>query len=421
MMEEGRTPPSIVGPTSVKWWWGMVAVATGYFALFFFFPALFPFVGVNHFGVWFLDTFAILASNDALRLGLDPYQPNPLDFFGRKHVYTHWWLGLSRFGFGRSDYFWLGLVQGIAFFAAAVAGLRPRSRSEMGWYLVFLCSTPVLLVLNRANNDLVVFLLLAPVVPCLLDQRRLVRLFPAFLIAIATGLKFYPAVAGLVLLAAAPSRTEVRVRLTVVTLLLAVVGCSLIPDFARMGSVVPKAEGLMTFGLVNFLAPLSLDHASGVIALAFVGLIGAVFYFSSVFHGWEIPAEHRADWLRFVLAAALLTGCYLTGTNYAYRWIFSLWLAPFLWRISREHVAPAKVRKLARLTGLLLVVMLWMDPAASFILTALKKTVPGSKLIAGADIVFLIEQPLAMACFVCLIGWLAYFCRERIPAIVRRG
>ena len=275
----GFTSKLLVAPASLRWL--MIALAAGYIALFIFFPALFPYVGLNHFGVWFLDTFAILASNDALARGLDPYQPNPLDYFGRMHVYSHWWLGLGRLGLGRGDVFWLGLVQVAAFFAAAVSGLRPRSLAELGWYLVVLCSTPVLLIVNRANNDLIVFLLLLPVVPCLLDERRLVRLFPAFLIAIATGLKFYPAAAGLVLLAAATDGNEVRIRVVVAALLLAVVGISLIPDFARMGAVVPKAEGLMTFGLVNLLTPLGLAGTTAIaVTVGFVGVTVAVFLFT---------------------------------------------------------------------------------------------------------------------------------------------
>ncbi|NJS15768.1 MAG: hypothetical protein HC788_15795 [Sphingopyxis sp.] len=80
------------------------------------------------------------------------------------------------------------------------------------------------------------FLLLFPVVPCLLDQRRLVRLFPAFLLAAATGLKFYPAVGGLVLLAGWNAR-EVRVRLTITVLLLAIVAIGKIGNNRHYRSV----------------------------------------------------------------------------------------------------------------------------------------------------------------------------------------
>ncbi len=37
---------------------------------------------------WFLDSRAILAANDAARMGADPTQPNALDPFNRPHVYS---------------------------------------------------------------------------------------------------------------------------------------------------------------------------------------------------------------------------------------------------------------------------------------------------------------------------------------------
>ncbi len=60
----------------------LVALVAGWFGMFALFPELYRFVGLRHYGVWFLDTFAILASNDAVARGLDPYAANPLDYLG---------------------------------------------------------------------------------------------------------------------------------------------------------------------------------------------------------------------------------------------------------------------------------------------------------------------------------------------------
>jgi hypothetical protein len=279
----------------------------------------------------------------------------------------------------------------------------------------------MLLVVNRANNDLVVFLLLLPVVPCLLDHRRVVRLFPAFLIAIATGLKFYPAVSGLVLLAAAADASEVRMRVIIGALLLAVVGFDLVPDLARLGSVVPKAAGLMTFGFVNLLSSCGIVGRGVLLAtVVFVAAASGAFFFAPVFRGWKTGSDHRAEWLKFVLAAALLTGCYLTGTNYAYRWVFSLWLAPFLWHVSRDPAAARPLRSFALLTAALLVVVLWMDPVMALLLTSLLGLAIGPKLPLWADVIFLFEQPLTLAFFACLLGWLTHFVRENLPPLLRR-
>lgn len=403
--------------SSPVFWWAMVFLTVAYNGIFVLFPHWYQYVGVNHFNIWFLDALALLTSNDALALGLNPYVPNPLDPLGRPHVYSHWWLGLGQIGLTRQHIFWFGLVQVLAFFLAAVADLRPRSWRETAWYLAFLCSSPVLLAINRANNDIVVFLLLFPVVPCLLDHRRLVRLFPAFLVTVATGLKFYPAVAGLVLLAGWDAR-EVRARVTVTVLLLAIVAIDLIPDLQRMHGLVPRADGLMSFAAVNVFRPLNLTggQVSATMA-AIVLVIAALFFRWTPLREWKMPSPRDADWLRFVLGAALLTGCFFAGTNYAYRWIFALWLAPFLWRLASEPDVPRAVRRFAQVTALLLVLVMWVDPVVAVAIHHWLGAMEGARIRQWADLVFVIEQPFTWVFFACLLGWLTHFIRTNLGPV----
>lgn len=402
-----------------RWcWWGMVAVAAGYYGCFFAWPRRFFAVGVNHLGVWFLDAYAILASNEALALGLDPYAPNPLDPLTRPHVYSHWWLGAN--GLARADTRWVGLALVAAFLVVAVARLRPREPREAAWYLLVLCSSPLLLAVERANNDLVVFLLLTPVVPCLLDGRRLVRMAALVPIALATGLKFYPAVAGLALLAVV-DRRELRDRLILAGLAFALVGASVAEDLGRFGSIAPKAEGLMTFGAVNLLESAGVHgRVAQALALA-LGTLPIIFSLrSAIFSRWEIAAADRADWLGFVLGAALLTGCFFLGTNYAYRWIFALWMAPLLWRLPRDQNAPPAVRRFAALTAALLVFALWFDALASGALNLFVGRVTSDTMMRWADRIFAVEQPVTWAFFACLLGWIAHFARGGVRALLGR-
>lgn len=401
-------------------WFGLAAA--GWFATFAFFPELYRAVGVLHYGVWFLDSFAILASNDAVARGLDPVAPNALDYFNRPHVYTHWWLGLRHLGLTRAHNFTVGVVVVAAFFVAAVAFLRPRGLREALWYLAILGSSPVLLAVNRANNDLVIFALLAPVVPCLLDGRRVVRMAAIALIAVAAGLKFFPAAAGLVLLAGVGVTTrEVRERLGLAVLALAVVGVSLAQDLAAIGKLAPKATGLMTFAAANLPAELGLTGFYGAaFTVAGMAAVGAFFWRVRWFDGWVIAPSETGVWLSFVLGAVLLAGCFFTGTNYAYRWVFAVWLAPLLWRLPREAAAPVAVRRFAAVTAGLLMVGLWADPLLSAVLGALAERVPleTAKKIAG--VFFAVEQPLTWAFFACLLGWLTYFTREGVRRVLGR-
>src|ERR1019366_4123041 len=202
-------------------WLGSLAAA--YVAAFAFYPRLFFAIGVNHYDAWFLDTFALLASNDAVSRGLDPYAPNPLDYFHRPHVYSHWWLHLRDLGLTRADVMWLGLTLVGTFLCAALWRLRPQTLRPLLWDGAVLCSSPVLLALDRGNNDLAIFVLLTPVVPCLLSGRPAWRLAAPFLVTAAAMLKYYPAAAALVLLPA-PDARELRSRLVLTLLLLLFAG-----------------------------------------------------------------------------------------------------------------------------------------------------------------------------------------------------
>ncbi len=407
-------------PSPRRLWWLMVVFVGCYFSLFAFFPDLFLFVGVNHFGVWFLDTYAILATNDAMSVGIDPYAFNPLDPFGRAHVYTHWWLYLRNLGLTRADNFLLGGSFVLAFFLAAIARLRPRTGGELVWYLAIFCSSPILLALNRANNDLLVFALLAPVVPGLLSPRRTLRLSAVLLIALATSLKFYPAVAGLVLIAGDDVR-EVRERVAVGLVALSLVAVNLAHDFVLFSAIAPKAEGLMTFGAVNLLTGLGLaGWQVAVAALAIAAAVFTGFWRSQVFSGWEITAESRNAWLSFALGAVLLTGCFFTGRNFAYRWVFALWLAPLLWQLPRDSLAPRAVRGLAWAMSVLLILVLWIDPMVSVVLGMSQGRVPAETILRWADRIFLCEQPITWALFAGLLGFLAHFTRQGVRTLLHR-
>jgi len=398
-----------------------VLVVLAWYIRYALFPQTLFSVGVNHMGAWFLDTFAILASNDALALGRDPYLPNPLDVFQRPHVYSRWWLHLHELGLTRAHTPWVGLALVGAFVTVVLASLRPRRPAELLWYGVVLCSSPMLLAIDRANNDLLVFVLLAAVVPCLTSRVGALRLLAAVPVAIAAGLKFYPAIAGLVLLAGT-DRREVWIRALVALALLVVVAASIAPDFARIGGLVPRAEGLMTFGAINLLEAAGLAGRSATVAgLVLAGLVVAGFLRLGIFEGWRVRPEDEAKWLGFVLGALLLTGCFFTSTNYAYRWIFSVWMAPLLWALPRDSLAPARVRKLAGLTAGLLIFVLWSDAGASVFLTAFMRRTPPDELMRWADMFFLIEQPVTWAFFFCLLGFLSHFGLERMRALLARG
>jgi hypothetical protein len=384
---------------------GLTVIGYGSFVLF---PSRFFLLGIDHLGVWFLDTFAILASNDALARGLDPYAANPLDYLQRPHVYSEWWLGLRHLGLTRASNPWLGVLFNGLFLGASLLWLRPRSRGELGWYGVVLLSPPMLLGFSRANNDLLVFALLLAVVPLLRSRHRWARFLAVVPIAVATGLKFYPAAAGVVLLAGI-ERTELRMRLLCAVAALALVLVDVVPDARRVSSLLPAAQGLMTFSAFHALEAFGASRPVALgIGLLLAGLAVVGFTRMKVLAGWN-PAPDDPAWLAFIAGAAVLTGCFLTGANHAYRWVFAVALAPLLWRLWHDDAAPRLARRFAMISAMLLLAVLWLDPLASVALNLAVGHVPPAAIVELANRFFFCEQPITWVFFWCLIGFLTHF------------
>jgi hypothetical protein len=406
-------------PSRLTLWALLVVMAGGYFAFFFARPDYLGVVGVSHYSVWFSDSYAVLASNDALAAGLDVYAPNPLDHFARRHVYPRWWLYLGKLGLTRADNLWIGATLAALFFAAAAWRLRPQNPRELLWYLAVWCSPPCVFAMERANNDLVIFVLLAAVAPSLLSQNRLGPFVALAVIALATKLKFYPAVAALVLLAG-EDRRVVWPRILIAAASLAVVAWSLRQDFRNFAGVAPHPQGLLSLGAMVASDLLGWTKSMTTFLSGSVAIGATVLWLrSGVFAGWSIKPVDRAAWLNFLLGAVLLVGCFFASNSYSYRLIFAVWLAPFLWKLLHDKSAPPKVRQLARVTALLLLFVLWITPVVYGIVKYLGPRLPAVEVKSYADTLLLAEQPLIWAFFLCLLGFLAHFVREQLHVLLR--
>ena len=412
-------------PRDDAWRWSalLALFAAGWAGFFYLHPEHLAKIGIGHYRIetapqqfheiWFLDTFAILAANDAVTAGRDPYASNPLDYMRRPHVYGPWWLHLRHFGLTRADVRGVGFALGAAFLLAAVAMLRPRTPGELLWSTAFLCSTPVLSGLERGNNDLLIFLLLAPVVPCLLSVHAPLRWLAMGLLALATELKIYPAVAFVVLLAPV-DRAERRLRVAIGSGLLAVIAWHLAVSTVPFRSVTPLLGGVFSFGAEIVVRELGFTgRAVGWTTLVLGGVCFVAAWRSPWLRGWTPAPAQTSAWLRFILAAALLAGCFFAGQHFGYRWIWALGLAPFLWALRRDTAAPPPVRRLARTTAVLLLGQLWLESLAVLTLHGLSEAVRERALRA----VWLGMQPVTWALMACLSLFLAHFVRKNFRGL----
>jgi hypothetical protein len=361
-------------------------------------PHIRAMLGLFDLGHWFLDSYAVLASSDAARAGnIDPDAPNPYDVFHRRNSYSDWWYGLGKLGLTRADNFLVGGVWVLAFLVVVFLTVQPRGRDEAAWLVLLTCSPPVMLALMRANNDLVIFAVLAVAV---LPQRdgsvwRLALALAA--VALATGLKFYPVAAGFVFLLLPSSKRLLLVAGLAALMLaavLAAVGSQVLRGNFPIGTepyIMGGRIWFMDLGLARqqaLLASITLLGAGAVWAVS-VGLTSGLARENSP------PAARQA----MTMASAMLVICFLGTVNHSYRWIFALWLAPWLWHQRSESTA-------ARVTVWLLPAILWHDGilclATSLWFPALRPEQYDHILLLWQ----LATEPLTWLVMIFLAGWL---------------
>ncbi len=410
MSSDSKTPVvSPPGPTKTRRYTAILILVTlGVYSLCIWFPAIMALTGVTHYGVWFMDTYAILAAVDAQRLGLDPYDYNPLNHFGGPHVYSHWWLWLEHLGLTRAHTLWLGaLISGLGL-VTAWGILRPRTRRELACALVMLCSAPVVLGLNRANADLLLFVLLSLCVPCLLGRSRFWRITGVpVLVVLAMGLKFYPVVAGLIVLAVRPQRDR-RLALLLLVALVIPVGLNIAPDLVHyQADRLP--EGLYTFGATTALAGVGISSAGVLLAAGgFLALVGMWFVQRAKLRTWNAPGSLQTEYLQFILGAAILTGSFVLTVNYAYRWIYAVWMLPFLCRLE-VPAASVFLRQWLTATRWLLLIVVSGEMLGSLALNMLLPPNPQPVMDRWGDLTNALLQPVHWLLFACLSGWLVHF------------
>ena len=314
-------------------------------------------MGIADYGTRFLDSYAILAALDAMRAGLDPHAANALDPLMRYHVYSDWWLALKWTGLGRAQNLYVGLAWVAAFGATAWATARPKTWREALWVAVLLVSPPVLLAVVRANNDLVIFVLLAGCGAAIAEGGGRRWLLALAGIALATGLKYYPAVAVLLFLWARPVK-QIPALLGCALLITALALLNVWADLRRMPAGV--TGGVYTMGAPIWWRDLGWTDAQALIpGVLLLGAVGALFALGGLTAGLASRGEPR-ERLLAALSAILLLACFISTVNFSYRWIFVVWIALWLWRRARE-VLPLRQHYAAVLACALVFLCLWLD------------------------------------------------------------
>ncbi len=329
----------------------------------FYTPGVWLLTGIGEADKPFLDLRNLVSAGEAAQLGHNPYVSNPLDPYHRPHGFSSWWLVGGRLGLTREDIAWLGtLLLGLTL-ASTVLLLRPAGWRQGAGLLLVLVSPPLLFLVNRANHDLVVFVLMSLALGCLRHERASVRALAVLLLAVSAVLKYFP-LAAVVLLLDARTRREFAGWVLVYGLVLALAWPSLEQALRTAASHTPAPAWLFAFGAPTFFRNLGLASAAtwGWLAAGLVLLgVAASWWRSTARKGPPATGEARTLERELACGAVMIVGCFLHGSSYAYKMVFALWLLPWLWRASLE---PAEERW-RKATQSLLLAVLWFEGGAT--------------------------------------------------------
>lgn len=369
-------------------------------------------IGVFHLDPYFADLAAIFAAGQAQVAGLDVYQVNPFDPFGRPHVYGPLWLLSGPLGLTVADAAWVGALLGLAFLAVALVAAAPRTPGAALVTALVLLSPPVLLGVDRANNDLVIFLLLAVAAALAVRVGPVRRVSGAAILVLAAALKYYPLVV-LPALAARPGKLR--------GLALLGLGCAAVfaviwwwqrADFAQALAIAPRPKTIFAYGFA--LIPYAWDNHVMHRGWHLVGMAaGALVAGGLLWGGWRkcwtaIPLFGARAFCA-IAGGASWVFCYFANTNYPYRTVLLLLVLP-CWLLLAAEREDAAVARAGRRLCALFVLSLWFAAPknwwAEIYLSGNADAAAASRWVVA---VFGAEQmlwlTLTVAVAVSLIGW----------------
>lgn len=313
----------------------------------------------------FLDLRYIFADAECWRKGIDVYLSDPCDPLGRLLGYSPLWLRLAFL----PSQAWtpvFGAIIDVLFLMSLAAFPPPQRRGEFLISLAATLSPPVAFALQRANVDVIIFMMVLAAAGLWIGSLRQ-RALSYAIISLAGLLKFYP----LVLLALA-----VRERIKIATAIF-VAGGFLLFGFAayfyreliEMSHNIPTGSYFVgdMFGAKNFPDGLVLGHGyapnSWLGALPWLALLALFAAQVFIAARWldlrrELAGIGALDRALLLSGSAIICGCFFAGQNAGYRGIFLLltvpgWLA--LWRQSTAR----RVQHFAKWACFLTLFLLW--------------------------------------------------------------
>jgi Glycosyltransferase family 87 len=334
---------------------------------------IWPWLGVPTGPSTFFDARNVMAALECRRLGLDPLVENPCDPWGRPIVYPRPWLALRFLGLDQSDTTFFAVAAIALFVVAYLWSLERITNGEGIVAALAVCSPAVMLAVERANMDLVMFALLVLAVAAWGGGDRLRSILSPTLVLAAGVAKVYP-VFGL---GAFLATRERRAMLTAIACgagfaawaVLTADDLVAVADRAPQGEYYSYGARILLSRGFRVLAPEGWEGSAlvtqAVAALTVIPL-GIVAWF------WVrrriLVVDERIDrkGLAFFIGSLVYLGTFLIGNNFDYRLVFVLLTLPQLFAWTRGDDPRSQ---LASITLVSILSQLWLGALSPYVAT----------------------------------------------------
>ena len=306
----------------------------------FVYPTIIP-VEINGLTYIFADWGAIVSANVCDQKGLNVYLENPCDIYNRKHVYGEILLYLPFVEFNKFYQFYFPLILNILFLFTIVSFFTQINSFKSYFLVFFVISLPVILVIERANSDILIFLMMY------LISKYKNMFLNHVLIIFSTLSKFYPICFGVVLLFHRILK-KIFINISIVALFLIIFLVHQHENLIQIfnNSAQFSGSGVYQFslkGLINAIPNIKLfinDYNINwliYLLIVFFLILPLIFFGKRILQSQENEKflfhifDHNIFENRlFIISTSVIIFCYFLVQNFNYREIFLIGLVPYI-------------------------------------------------------------------------------------------
>lgn len=307
----------------------------------------------------FADMRVITAGAECIRLGYDVLMENPCDPWQRLMNYPRIWSIFAFWGINQSHTVVLGILCGLLFFVLTFVTIERLNYLESLFYTLILCSPSVMLAVERGNNDLIIFILLALCLLVIKGKNLIWRSFGYVLILLSAILKLYPIFA--LTSSLKEKKRDFLLIFIAISIAFAIYVIGNIESLSLVSKATPRST-LLSYGskVIFDVILLKIGNLSKIFSedqiAKITQIVAPLIYVLGIFivlftayvlakRGGDLYEEESPLGINkidaFRIGASIYSGTFLIGNNWDYRLIFLLFTIPQIlaWIKSRSPLS----------------------------------------------------------------------------------